>query len=82
LDLSQRPVEANEGVLKHVIGLLPAAKVRIAVEHLAGQPQQPVARMIEQGLPGGFLPGSCKLNQVLQLRIGRLWPHEETPFMV
>jgi hypothetical protein len=37
--------------------------------------------MIEQGLPGGVLPGSCKLNQVLQLRIGRLWPHKETPFM-
>jgi hypothetical protein len=35
--------------------------------------------MIEQGLPSGFLPGSCKLNQVMQLRVGRLWPHKTLP---
>jgi len=79
LNLGQRPVEANERVLEHVIGLLPAAKVRVAVEHLAGEAKQPVAGMIEQGLPGLLLPGSCKVDQVLNLRIGCLCSHKWNP---
>jgi hypothetical protein len=79
LDLGQRPVKANERVLKNVIGLLPAAKVRVAVEHLPGQAKQPVAGMIEQGLPGLLLPGSRKVDQVLNLRIGCLCSHKWNP---
>lgn len=72
-------MEANDSVLEYVIGLLPAEKVREAVEHFAGEVKQAVAGIIEQGLPGGFPPGSCKLNQVMQLRVGRLWPHNKLP---
>ena len=51
----ERPVQTDQGILKDVTRLLPPADSRVALEHLAGEPGEPVAGAVEQGRPGGVI---------------------------
>lgn len=55
LDLRQRTVQAQQGVLEYVVGLLPAFQTRIVGQHPPCQPLQPLAGAIEQLAPSRFI---------------------------
>ena len=44
----QGPVQPDHGVLVNVVRLFPSPQARVAMKHLAGEPQQSVAGMIEK----------------------------------
>lgn len=74
LHFRQGPVQPQHGVLEHVVGLLPAPQVLAGMEHLPRQPQEPVASVVEEGVPGCFVAGQNLVNQQLQLRV-RIFGH-------
>ena len=51
------------------------------MKHLLGQPQKPVAGVVEQGVSGSFVAGKSLVDQQLQLGIGRLdGRHDDSPW--
>ena len=56
-DRPERAVEADQGVLKNVVGLLPAVDAGILLEHLAGEPRQSVGGDREQPLTRRVVAG-------------------------
>jgi hypothetical protein len=48
LHVGQREMQPEQGVLKDVVGLLPAAERGIAVKHLPGELQEPAAGVFDQ----------------------------------
>jgi hypothetical protein len=66
-DLAQGPEQAEQGVLEHVAGLLPAGDVGEAAEHAAGQPLQPGGDAAEQLLAGAGVPGLHPGQPAVQL---------------
>ena len=64
-DRPQGPVEADEGVLSHVVSLLSAGKAGIALEHLAGQPGQSVRGAVQQRRAGRFVADAETVDAAL-----------------
>ena len=54
-DRPQGAVQADQGVLGDVVALLPAGDAGVALEHLAGQPRQPVTGAAQQRRPCRFV---------------------------
>ena len=67
-DLAQAPVQPEHGILQNVVGLFPSPQPRETSKHLSRQPQQPVARMPDEGIPGCFVPSLEAIQQSLELR--------------
>ena len=62
----ERPVQAQHGILKDIVRLLPAPQLGIAVEHLACETQQAVAGMLQQGGMSGGVSVQRLFDQGLQ----------------
>jgi hypothetical protein len=67
-DAFERPPQAEQGVLQHVIGLLPAAHAGVVAQHHPDEPAQPVARQREQLVARGLLALRPALQAALDLR--------------
>jgi hypothetical protein len=71
LDLhgGQCPMETEERVLEHIVSLLPSPETGVAVKHLPGEPQEPVAGMVDEEFIGLPVPAAGQINESLQLGV-------------
>src|SRR5262249_46589017 len=66
--LPERALQADDGVLEDVVGLLPAVDLRIALEHLAREAAQAFAGIVEQLAAGGLIAAAQAVEIGLDLQ--------------
>jgi hypothetical protein len=65
LDGRQSTVEAEERVREDIIGLHPPPRARVALKHLAGEPQEPVAGVVDEQFIGRAVPAFGEIDEPL-----------------
>ena len=74
-------MEADQGILKNVVGLFPPSQIGEPVKHLPGQPQQPVTGVLNEESMGVGIPGQSLVDQVLYLGVrARCGRHDAPPY--
>ena len=84
VNLFERPIEADKGILQHVFRLLPAPQTRVVAEHLPGELFVSLARL-PNDLPAGLTKSSLVallqlLEQTVQIRCSAAI-HQFVPFV-
>lgn len=62
-------METNERVLENIVRLLPSSQAGEAVEHLAGEFEEPVAGMVNQQGLGRRIAFPGEVDQALKLGV-------------
>ena len=73
-------MEADQGILKNVVGLFPPSQIGEPVKHLPGQPQQPVTGVLNEESMGVGIPGQSLVDQVLYLGVRARCGRHDAPF--